>query len=163
MQESKIQYILKRLKLNKELYRFIDTVGDVPYIALPSEKPEIICFAGKIKELCGYDANEILADRRHWANMIHPDDQERVFDAFAQCKNSGTSFEIEYRIIHKDGTLRYVVDKGEAVFNDKGEITQVEGAMNAIGQSGRTESIPVSEMPKATTFSNGNLKVLQKI
>jgi len=161
MQELKIQYILERL--NKELYRFIDTVGDVPYIALPSENPEVICFAGRIKELTGYDANEILAGRQHWANIIHPDDQERVFDAFALCKNSGTSFEIEYHIIHKDGTLRYVVDKGEPVFNDKGEITQVEGIISTIGQSGRTESIPVSEMPKATTFSNGNLRVLQKI
>jgi len=161
MQELKIQYILERL--SKELYRFIDTIGDVPYIALPSENPEIICFAGKIKELTGYDANEILADRQHWANMIHPDDQERVFDAFAQCKNSGTSFEIEYRIIHKDGTLRYVMDKGEPVFNDKGEITQVEGAISAIGRSRRIENIPISEMPEVTAFSNSNLGALRKI
>jgi len=163
MQESKIQYILKLLKLNKEIYRFIDTIGDVPYVAMPSENPEIICFAGRIRKLTGYDANEILAGRQHWASIIHPDDRERVFDAFAQCKNEGTCFEIEYRIIHKNGTLRYVLDKGEPAFNDEGKITQVEGAISAIGRSGRTESIPVSEMPKATTFSNGNLRVLQKI
>jgi len=161
MHEAKIEYVLERL--NKELRRFVDTIGKIPYVALPSEKPEIICFAGKIEELSGYDANEILADRQHWANMIHPDDRQRVFDAFVECKNSGTSFEIEYRIIHKDGTLRYVMDRGEPVFNDKGEITQVEGIISAIGQSGRTESIPISETPKATTFSNGNLGVLQKI
>jgi PAS domain S-box-containing protein len=161
MQNAKIEYVLYRL--NKELHRFIDTIGEIPYVALPSEKPEVICFAGKIKELSGYDANEILADRQHWANMIHPEDQERVFAAFSRCRDSGTSFEIEYRIIHKDGSLRYVLDKGEPVFNDRGEITQVEGIISAIGQSGRTENIPISEMSKATVFSNGNLGVLQKI
>jgi len=161
MQELKIQYILERL--NKELRRFIDTIGDVPYTALPSEKPEIICFAGKIKELTGYDVNEILADREHWTNIIHPEDRERVFTALGRCKDSGVPFEIEYRIIHKDGSLRYVLDKGEPVFNDKGEITQVEGIISAIGQSGRIENIPVLEMSRVTVSDNSSLGALQKI
>lgn len=161
MQEAKIQYVPEWL--NKELHRFIDTIGDVPYIALPSEKPEIVCFAGKIKGLTGYDANEILADREHWTNMIHPDDRERVYAAFSRCKDSGVSFEIEYRIIHKDGSLRYVLDKGEPVFDDKGEITQVEGIISAIGWSERTEDIQNLEMSQVTAFNNGNLSTLQKI
>jgi len=59
MKEERYQSVLALL--DERLRRFIDTIGDVPYIALPAEKPEIICFAGKIKELSGYDANEILA------------------------------------------------------------------------------------------------------
>jgi len=161
MNETKIQTVLSHL--SEELHRFIDTIGKIPYVALPSEKPEIICFAGTIKELSGYDVNEILADRQHWANMIHPDDREHVFAAFSRCKDSGASFEIEYRIIHKDGSLRYVLDKGEPVFNDKGEITQVEGAISTIGQSGRIENIPVLEMSKVTASDNSSLSALQKI
>jgi len=161
MQEQENQYELTLL--DEELHRFIDTIGEIPYIALPAEKPEIICFSGKIKELTGYDTNEILADRQHWANMIHPDDREQVFAAFSRCKDSGALFEIEYRIIHKDGSLCYVLDKGEPVFDDKGEIIQVEGIISAVGQSGRAESIPISEMSKVTAFSNSNLGVLQKI
>jgi PAS domain S-box-containing protein len=161
MQEAKIQYVLHRL--DKELRQLIDTIGDIPYVALPSENPKIICFAGKIKKLSGYDANEILAGRQHWANIIHPDDQERVFDAFAQCKNEGTCFEIEYRIIHKNGTLCYVVDKGEPAFNNKSEITQVEGIINAIGRSEISENIPVVEITKVMASDNYGLGALQKI
>lgn len=158
MQETEIQTVLSHL--SRELYRFIDTVGDIPYIALPSEKPEIICFSGKIKELSGYDANEILANREHWANMIHPDDKERIFAAFNKCKNEGEPFEIEYRIVHKDGSLRYVIDKGEPVFNNKGEITQIEGLITPIGQGRKTESIPLSEITKVTKVGNVNLSVV---
>lgn len=161
MNETQIQTVLKHL--SSQLHRFIDTIGDIPYIAMPSEKPEIICFSGKIKDLIGYDVNEILYDREHWANMIYPDDQELVFDAFAQCRNEGTAFNIEYRVVHKNGSLRYVSDKGEPVFDDKGEIIQVEGIISVIGQSGRTENIPIAEMSKATAFSNSNLGALQKI
>lgn len=161
MQEAKIQHVLRQL--NKELHRFIDIIGDVPYIALPLEKPEIICFAGKIKELTGYDANEILADRDHWANMIHPADRERVYAAFSRCKGGGVSFEIEYRIIHKDGSLHYVLDKGEPVFNDKGEIAQIEGIIGDLGEYKEAENMQLSEISETTECSDVDLRVLQKI
>jgi len=161
MNRVEIQTILSHL--SRELRRFIDTVGEIPYVALPSEKPEIICFAGKIKKLTGYDVNEILADREHWENMIHPDDREQVFAAFARCKNEGTPFNIEYRIVRKDGSLRFVNDKGEPVFNDKGEITQVEGLITPLGESTRPESVPfleVKDVPKSNdVYSIGFQKV----
>jgi PAS domain S-box-containing protein len=161
MQNAKIEYVLYRL--NKELHRFIDTVGDVPYVALPSEKPEVICFAGKITELTGYDANEILADREHWENMVHPDDCERVFAAFARCKNEGMPFNIEYRIVHKDGSLRYVNDKGEPVFDNKGEITQVEGVITPLGEGTKPESIPLLEIKEVPMFNNVHSTDFQKV
>jgi PAS domain S-box-containing protein len=126
MQEAKIQKILSYL--SGEHRQFIDTTDVIPYVALPPEKPEIIFFAGKIKELTGYDANEILTDRQHWEKMIYPDDCEQVFAAFARCKNEGLPFTIEYRMVRNDGSLCYVLDKGKPVFNDKGEIA-VDGVI----------------------------------
>jgi PAS domain S-box-containing protein len=161
MQEAKIQTVLSHL--SKELHRFIDTVGEIPYVALPSEKPEIICFSGKIKELTGYDTNEILVDREHWANIIHPDDRERVFAAFARCKNVGMPFNIGYRIVHKDYSVRYVNDKGEPVFDNKGEITQIEGTITPLGAITKTENIPLLEFEKTTTSNNVNSNCFQKV
>ncbi len=140
--------------LDERFHRFIDTIGEVPYVALPPERPEIICFAGKVKALSGYDANDVLTDRQLWVDMIHPDDRERVFAAFAKCKNEGTQFEIEYRIIHKDGSLRYVIDKGEPVFGDSGEIIRIEGVITLIGERGESMNMQLSEISKVKKFSN---------
>ena len=156
MQETEIQYVLKRL--HEELNEFVETIREIPYVALPLERPEIICFAQRIRELSGYDADEILADREHWANLIHPDDSQRVFAAYTECKNLGVSFEVEYRIIHKDGSLRRVMDKGEPVFNGRGDIIHIEGAIILVGQSEGT----VSDMLKVTALSNDNLCALRK-
>ena len=161
MNDTKIQTVLSHL--SEELHRFIDTIGEIPYVALPSEKPEIICFSGKIKNLTGYDANEILDDREHWANMIYPDDQELVFDAFARCKNGGASFYIEYRIVHKDGSLRFVSDKGEPVFNSKGEIKQIEGLITPIGQGRETENMPYLEIKELTSSNSVNANYFQNV
>jgi len=161
MREAKIQYILEWL--NKDLHRFIDTIGEIPYVALPSERPEIICFSGKIKNLTGYDVNEILADRQHWENLIHPYDRDRVFEAFGRCKNEGTPFIIEYRITHRDGSLRYVRDKGEPVFDNKGKVNQIEGLITPLGESREPADIPLLEIRELSNPNNVNSIHLQKV
>jgi PAS domain S-box-containing protein len=161
MQEAEIQYVLKRLY--EELNQFVETVREIPYVALPSERREIICFAQKIKELSGYDADEILADREYWANLIHPDDRERVFAAYTECKNLGVSFEVEYRIIHKDGSLRCVMDKGKPVFNDRGDIIHIEGAIILVGQSEKAKKTSALDILNVTVFNNDNLYALRKV
>lgn len=65
-------------------------------------------------------------------NMVHPADRKRVLAAFTRCKDNGTPFEIEYRIIHKDGSVRYVIDEDYPVFNDKDRITEIEGIITDI-------------------------------
>ncbi|MFZ2148504.1 MAG: PAS domain-containing protein [Sedimentisphaerales bacterium] len=161
MNEIQIQTVLSHL--SEELHRFIDTIGKIPYVALPSERPEIICFSGKIKELTGYDVNEILADKEHWENIIHPYDREQVFAAFARCKSEGTPFNIEYRIVHRDGSLRFVSDKGEPVFNNKGQISQIEGLITPTGESGEPENIPLLEIKELTSSNNVNSNYFQKV
>jgi len=136
MQKEKKQH--DSMLLDEELYQLIGSVTEVPYSALLLEQPEFIFITGSIERLIGYSAAEIYADRQLWLNIIHPDDKERFLAAFARCKNEGAGFEIEYRIIHKDGSLRYVRDKGEPVFNDKGRITQVEGLIADISECKKT-------------------------
>jgi PAS domain S-box-containing protein len=155
MDEAKIQAVLNHL--DKELHRLIDTIGEIPYVAMPSEKPEIICFSREIKNLTGYDANEILDDREHWADMIHPDDQELVFDAFARCKDEGTSFYAEYRIVHKNGSLRYVSDRGEPVFDNEGRVIQIDGIITPLGEIKEPGDIPLLEVKQVTnSYVNSN-------
>ena len=161
MNEAQIQTVLKHL--SSQLHRFIDMIGEIPYVALPSERPEIICFSGKIKELAGYDVNEILADKEHWENMIHPYDREQVFAAFARCKSEGMPFNIEYRIVHRNGSLRFVSDKGEPVFNNKGEITQIEGLITPIGEGRESEIAPFLEVKEVTNYYNVNSNNFQNV
>jgi len=120
--------------LDEEIYRLDASICEVPYSALPLEKPEIICFAGRIEELTGYTIEEILTNIQLWINLIHPADRDRVLIAFAHCKIQGTPFEIEYRVIHKDGSLRYVIDEGEPVFNDEGQVTRIDGIITDVSE-----------------------------
>ena len=161
MQEEKNQYDLALL--DEELHQLMGAVAGVPYSAPPLDQPEIICFASRIEELTGYTADQILADGQLWIHLIHPADRERVFAAFNRCKNRGIPFEIEYRIIHKDGSLRYVIDEGEPVFNDKGQVTEIEGIITDVGKSNKARICVCQRNPEATRLNNVNSGVFQKI
>lgn len=159
MQEWKNQPALTLL--DEELHQLIDAAPEIPYSALPLEQPEVICFARRIEELTGYTADQILADRQLWMNIIYPADRQRVSAAFAQCKNQGIPFEIEYRIIHKDGSLRYVIDEGEPVFNDKGQVAQIDGMITDISQYEKARICICQQNPKVTKSKSVNSSVFQ--
>jgi len=160
MREKENQYDLPFIA--EELHRLFDRIPEIAYSAVPSERPETICFARRIKVLTGYTADEILADNQLWMNMIHPADRKRVFAAFNKCAACGIIFEIEYRIIHKDGSVHYVIDEGEPVFDDQGGIVRVEGIITGIPESDRPDVYVGREYPNVTEHNNVHKSVLQK-
>jgi len=161
MQEEKNQYDLALL--DEELHQLMGAVAGVPYSAPPLDQPEIICFARRIEELTGYTADQILADGQLWIHLIHPDDQERVFAAFARCKNLGIPFEIEYRITRRDGSVHRVIDEGEPVFNDKGQVTEIEGIITDVSEYEKARICVCRKNREVTKFNNVNSGVFEKV
>ena len=47
-----------------------------------------------------------------WAATLHPEDRARVFDEWYRAATTGTEFHAEYRFVHPDGTVRWVVGRG---------------------------------------------------
>ena len=65
-------------------------------------------------------------------NRVHPDDLERVYEVFEQCKTKTVA--IEYRFLPTDEeiaagvTERWVEASGGPVFDDNGVIVMLSGA-----------------------------------
>jgi len=66
--------------------------------------------------MCGYKLNELEATVKSWENNLHPDDKEPVL---ASLKNhlsgKSLSYEAVYRMIHKDGSHRWISDRGRVI------------------------------------------------
>jgi len=58
----------------------------------------------------GYTPAEYAADPYLWFHMIHPEDRERVQQYVAKVLSGENVPPIEHRIVHKDGTTRWVRD-----------------------------------------------------
>jgi two-component system CheB/CheR fusion protein len=57
---------------------------------------------------------------------VHPDDQDRVRQAFAKLIESG-SFDQEYRIVRPDGTIRWIWDRAAVTHDDDGQPVWIAG------------------------------------
>lgn len=60
-------------------------------------------------------------------NYIHPDDRKRVHDEVQGVLEGGDDYESEFRIIHSDGTIRYIATKGHLFRDEDGQAARMAG------------------------------------
>ena len=63
-------------------------------------------------ELVGFTADELLAEREHFSRIVHPEDQEFVAAMDAEANQTGT-WDAVYRVIHRDGSVRWLHSLGK--------------------------------------------------
>ena len=86
-------------------------------------------FLSGSEEICGYASDELNSKKEKWLSLIHPDDKERVFrQGFELTKRPKNMVQI-YRIITKDGNVRWVEDYKASLFSKEGEFTGIEGTV----------------------------------
>jgi PAS domain S-box-containing protein len=75
----------------------------------------------------GYPADAIESGEVTWGEeVIHPDDQEDVWEPVEAAIETGESFTLTYRILTADGETRWVWEQGSPVAED-GELSYLEG------------------------------------
>ncbi len=93
-----------------------------------------------IAEISGYPAADFIHSRvRPFASLIHTDDVAMVAAAVDEGVACRHPFTIEYRIRHKDGSLRWVHEKGQGVYGDDGALRCLDGAIFDVTARRRAE------------------------
>ena len=87
-----------------------------------------------IEEISGYQAAEFIHSRkRSFASIMHPDDVDGVTQKVKGAIAARHPFALEYRIIRVDGSIRWVRDQGQGVF-DGDRLLWLDGAIFDITQ-----------------------------
>ncbi|CAM4338939.1 PAS domain S-box-containing protein [Pedobacter westerhofensis] len=63
-----------------------------------------------------------------WAETIHPDDEKRAWAAWRLCLNTGSPYQIEFRLLDKFGTYRWWMVRAIALKDDNGHIIKWYGS-----------------------------------
>lgn len=85
------------------------------------------------RSLTGYHPVDLLGSRTlSFAQMIHPEDREYVFQQVQRGLDEGRQFEMTYRIITADGQQKWVQEKGIGIHDASGAITALEGFISDI-------------------------------
>ena len=90
---------------------------------------ETVHYSPQWAAMRGYDISELDNLQDQWVSTIHPDDKARVLDALNDHFLGKTEiFEQKYRIICKDESIRWVVDRGVAKRNKNGDVIRMAGS-----------------------------------
>ncbi|MCP4725358.1 MAG: PAS domain S-box protein, partial [bacterium] len=72
-------------------------------------------------------------------SLIHPDDLERVLATNKHTQDEKHPLEIDYRIITKDGVLKFVRGTRKLIFDDKGNVIKMIGTLQDITERKQLE------------------------
>ncbi len=115
----------------------VQALGEIVYEWFPTRGE--VRWEGDYGRILGYSAEEMGGTTAAWQEKIHPDDQAYVAQAVDAAFVQKRNLEIEYRFLQKDGTYRWMLDRGVPVFNDQDDLEKVVGVFLDIHNRKQTE------------------------
>jgi PAS domain S-box-containing protein len=119
----------KQIRESEIRYRtFVENIQGIAYRYDGDRVPGF--FHGAIEKISGYPAADFIEGRRAWADIIHTDDRDSVIlpnqnDDPVFLKNRSQ----EYRIVRKDGEIRWIHDQTQIVYRAPSSSPLFEGVI----------------------------------
>jgi PAS domain S-box-containing protein len=119
------------LKLSEEKYRsLISNITGVIYRCAFDEEWTMLYISNAIEDLTGFKAEDFIHNQKiSYASILHPDDRERVMDTKSIGIESFQQYSIEYRIVTRINTTKWVSENGRPVFDQEGKVVCLEGVI----------------------------------
>ena len=117
-----------------------------------------VFYSDESKNIIGYN-DEFGNNPNDWNDKVHPDDKEQYFQDFQDHLNGITPFyENEHRILCKDGTYKWILDKGKIIERDaQNNPKRIIGTHSDITKQKESE-IAIAKSLKLITKQNNRLK-----
>ena len=113
------------MKENIQSHNQQDDVSDLAHARVDEIKQSYISVSEKYAGIFGYTAKEFLEQFRTMEqdiNLVHPDDRA-ILDTFYMKMRPGDST-IEYRILHRDGSVRHVRELIHQTLDERGKLSE---------------------------------------
>ncbi len=92
-----------------------------------------IYYSERWKSMLGYAEAEVSDAPNEWLQRVHPDDIARLqLDLKHHLDGETSHFENEHRILHRDGTYRWMLSRGLAVRDPDDRATRMAGSQTDI-------------------------------
>ena len=87
----------------------------------------ILTWDDRMYELYGITPNQFTSVYDAWAKSLHPDDRLRTETAIQQALTGEKDYDPEFRVIHPNGTIRFIKAYALVERNAQGEVQQMIG------------------------------------
>jgi len=136
LRDSEEQFRTMTDKLNesqRQLFLLLNHLPGMAYRCKNNPQWTIEFVSEGSLKLTGYPAERFLPpDGLSYAEVIHPEDRQLVWDSVQEQLAVDNSYRLTYRILTADGQEKWVWESGQAVLDDDGQIVALEGFISDI-------------------------------
>lgn len=127
-----VKRIRERTEAQNQIESMYGAVHSVVWLQETKTK-KMIRVSDYVYDLFGYTKEEMLQQSALWKSIIHPDDKGRLtIDNCEQTFIAKDNITRKYRIIRRDGEVRWVQDQIYPIFSEDGELTNIGGVITDI-------------------------------
>ncbi|WP_460206948.1 response regulator [Scytonema sp. NUACC21] len=96
--------------------------------------------SARLQEMLGYEEHSLPWSYEMWCSLVHPEDVARVKIALeSHLQRQNSQYAVEYRLRCKDGSYKWILVRGQALWDDNGQPTRMVGTHQDISDRKRTE------------------------
>lgn len=88
-----------------------------------------VVISDSVSSLLGWKRKNQDISFSEFLNTIHPEDKELVKKTLTKCSKNAVSFEIEYRLKHSNGRVKWFQGKGNPICDKQGKVVEVFGIL----------------------------------
>jgi PAS domain S-box-containing protein len=111
---------------------------------------------GDLQTMFGIPSENSSVQMGTFYRYVHPDDRESVSQAVADARDKRKPYSAEFRVVHENGTVRWVKASGEFSYSKKGEPVRMLGIAVDITESKQAqEALIKSEEKFSRAFRAG--------
>jgi PAS domain S-box-containing protein len=90
---------------------------------------QTVYFSPRWKSIIGFSDHELENSMDAFRQQLHPDDLQLVFDKVEDyLQGRSPSFDVEFRLRHKDGSFRWILSRGAALKDEQGKPFRLAGS-----------------------------------
>ncbi|MHB9075005.1 MAG: PAS domain-containing protein [Desulfobaccales bacterium] len=126
---------------NEVFYRTLaENIPGVVYRVFLRENYRMQFFNDMLEQLTGFSPKELVHGEVCSIDpLIYPEDRDRVLQVVKRAIAQDVPFEVEYRLIHKNGTLRNLLERGRPIRGAGGQPLFIDGVIIDITERRQAE------------------------
>ena len=137
---EKIQREEKLKEQQKQYETLINNIRGITYRCKNDGNWTMLFISSQIDSITGYSAEELLNNNKiSYSQLIMKEDAENNDKIVQEAIKNKSYWEVEYRIRHKDGSLRWAYEKGIGVYNKLDNLEYMEGIILDITEKKKIE------------------------
>jgi len=107
----------------------VEQIPAIVYQDATNESWTTVYVSPQITEILGVSPDEWIGDSKLWSEMVHDDDRDRAIEEIERGIASGEPYTVEYRMVGRDGRVRWFQDTAVMLPDASGKPAFTHGVM----------------------------------